>query len=300
MSTSTLSPPSSQASTTAERIAEELDAARRSGPLKQIQIPPCPDLLLRLRTALREADPDLTEVARIAGADVAMAATLLRAANGPMHAALQPVQTLGQALNRLGLQQTVAILTAFLLRHALPVKHPQLQRFWERSALRAEALRFIAEQLPGSDPEQAHLYGLFSHVGMPVLMQCVRGYAGTMVEGAARVDRSFVATENANHRTDHTVVGALVARAWHVPGPVMSAIRLHHDFDTIGSSQVEPAVQTLVAAGLLAEHLMRQREGLSPEADWENHGQAAMGWLGISEDELSDWDEELQRRLDTA
>jgi hypothetical protein len=49
---------------------------------------------------------------------------------------------------------------------------------------------------------------------MPVLMQSVRGYAGTMVEGLARKDRSFVATENANHRTDHAVVGALTARVW--------------------------------------------------------------------------------------
>ena len=285
---------------TVERVIAELDAARRSGPLKQIQIPPCPDLLARLQTALSEREPDLTEVARIAGADVAMAATLLRHANGPLHAGLQPVHNLGQAMTRIGLKATVALMTGFLLRHALPVKHPQLTRFWERSALRAAALRFIAEQLPGSDPEQAHLYGLFSHVGQPVLLQCVRGYAGTMVEAAARIDRSMVATENANHRTDHTVVGALVARAWHVPPPVATAIRLHHDLDTLGGHQTDPEVQTLVAAGLLAEHLMRLREELKPEADWVNHGEAALRWLGIGTSDLQDWDEALQQRLDAA
>jgi len=285
---------------TVERVTAELDATRRTGPLKQIQIPPCPDLLVRLQTALSEREPDLTEVARIAGADVAMAATLLRHANGPLHAGLQPVQNLGQAMTRLGLKATVALMTGFLLCHALPVKHPQLTRFWERSALRAAALRFIAEQLPGSDPEQAHLYGLFSHVGQPVLLQCVRGYAGTMAEAAARIDRSMVATENANHRTDHTVVGALVARAWHVPPPVVTAIRLHHDLDTLGGNQTDSEVQTLVAAGLLAEHLMRVREELKPEADWVNHGEAALGWLGIGPSDLQDWDETLQQRLDAA
>lgn len=285
---------------TMARVAIELDAASRSAPLKQIQIPPCPDLLLRLQKALREREPDLTAVARIAGADVAMAATLLRHANGPLHAGLQPVQNIGQAMTRIGLKATVALLTAFMLRHALPVKHPQFTRFWERSALRAAALRFIAEQLPGSDPEQAHLYGLFSHVGQPVLMQCVRGYAGTMVEAAARIDRSMVATENANHRTDHTVVGALVARAWHVPPPVTTAIRLHHDLDTLGSTHTDPEVQTLVAAGLLAEHFMRLREGLKPEADWATYGSAALQWLGLGDDDLQDWDDALQQRLDAA
>ncbi|MCH2241807.1 MAG: HDOD domain-containing protein, partial [Aquabacterium sp.] len=62
-------------------VAEELDLARRRGPLQTIIIPPCPALLARLQRALGAAEPDLPEVARIAAGDVAMSATLLRAAN---------------------------------------------------------------------------------------------------------------------------------------------------------------------------------------------------------------------------
>ncbi len=285
---------------TTQRVAQELDQARRAGPLRQIQIPPCPELLARLQAAMTSAEPDLDEVARIATSDVAMAATLLRNANGPLHACGQPVQTVGQAMNRLGLKATAALLTAFLLRHAIPVDHPQLRRFWERSALRAGVLHFIARQLPGLDPDLAHLFGLFSHVGQPVLMQCVRGYGSTLAEAAARIDRSFIATENANHRTDHAVVGAMVARAWHVAPPVVAAIRLHHDLDLLGGTQTDAEVQTLVAAGLLAEHLAREREGLDVEADWQRHGAAALGWLGFSADDLLDWQPRLQAELDQA
>jgi HD-like signal output (HDOD) protein len=284
--------------TRADRLAQELDQARKRGPLSQIQIPPCPALLVRLQAAMAAAEPDLGEVARIAVSDVAMAATLLRNANGPLHAGVQPVQTVGQAMNRLGVNETATLMTAFLVRHAIPVDHPQLRRFWERSALRGAALYFIAQRLPGLMPELAHLYGLFCHVGQPVLMQCVRGYSGTMVEAAARTDRSFIATENANHRTDHAVVGAMVARAWRLAPPVMAAIRLHHDLELLGGSDTEAEVQTLVAAGLLAEHIVRQREGLGAEADWQQHGERALGWLAISHDDLADWDEALQFALD--
>jgi HD-like signal output (HDOD) protein len=130
-----------------------------------------------------------------------------------------------------------------------------------------------------------------------VLLQCVRGYGGTLVEAEARIDRSFVATENANHRTDHAVVGAMVARAWHVAPAVVAAIRLHHDLDMLGSSRVDPEVQTLVAAGLLAEHLVRQREGLDAEADWLKHAGKSLQWLGFSIDDLADWDPALQTEL---
>jgi hypothetical protein len=171
------------AATRIANVEREIDAARSKGPLQQIVVPPCPELLTRLQRAMAVPEPDLNDVARIANADVAMAATLIRNANGALYASGPPVASAGQAMNRLGLRQTAAILTGFLARHAIPVSSPQLQRFWERSGKRALAMSFIAGQLPGFSADLAYSYGLFSHVGMPVLMQSVRGYAGTMVEG---------------------------------------------------------------------------------------------------------------------
>ncbi len=284
--------------TRGERIAQELDRERRRGTLRQIVIPPCPALLQQLQAALAAPEPDLTEVARIAGSDVAMAATLIRNANSPLYAVGQPVQTVGQAMNRLGLQQTAALLTGFLARHAIPVNHPQLRNFWSEGAQRAAAMHFIAHQLPGLAPDLAHLYGLFCHVGIPVLLQSVRGYSGTLAEARARLDRPFVATENANHRTDHAVVGALVARAWRLAPEVMAAIRLHHDLGGLGDPGSEPEVYTLVAAGLLAEHLMRTHDGLDSDADWARHGRAALAWLQFSDDDVADWLPRLYGELD--
>ncbi|MGD9833349.1 MAG: HDOD domain-containing protein, partial [Piscinibacter sp.] len=231
--------------------------------------------------------------ARIAQADVAMAATLIRNANGAAFAASAPVASAGQAMNRLGLKQSAALMNAFLARHAIPVSHPLLTGFWDQSARRAQALAWVATQLPGLSPDLAHSYGLFCHVGLPVLMQSVRGYAGTMVEARARRDRSFIETENANHRTDHAVVGALTARAWRLAPSVMAAIRLHHSLESLGSGDTEPEVHTLVAAGLVADFLLAQRSGLSPEPEWEGHGAAACDWLAISADDLHHWQETL-------
>jgi HD-like signal output (HDOD) protein len=196
-------------------------------------------------------------------------------------------------MNRLGLLQTAAVMTDFLTRHAIRADSRHLVRFWERSAKRAAALDFIATRLPGLSADLAHTYGLFCHVGMPVLLQSMRGYGGTLVEAHARIDRPFVATENANHRTDHAVVGALVARLWRLAPPVMAAIRLHHDLASVGARDIEAEVHTLVAAGLVAEHLMRQHELLKPEEEWQQHGAAALDWLGVDGDDLAQWKEDL-------
>lgn len=285
-------PTSASPANRAQQIRDDLDASRRRGPLQQIQIPPCPELLVQLQQALSGSEPDLNLISRIASSDVAMAATLLRIANGPLFKPVGlPCTTVGQAMTRIGLNESVAVMTGFLARHAIPVNAPQLARFWERSTKRAIAMATIAQQLPGLSPDLAHSFGLFLHVGVPVLLQSVRGYASTMVEAAARIDKPYIATENANHKTDHAVVGALVVRVWNLPPLLMAAIRLHHDFAALGHADIDPEVHTLVAAGLMAEYLMRRHEGLPEDADWEIHHQACMDWLHITWDDLAHWEE---------
>ena len=282
----------------ARNIANDLDQQRAKGPLRLISIPPCPALLVRLYAALAEAEPDLQEVARIASSDVAMSATLLRNANSAQYSADQPVRTVGQAMNRLGLDASAHLLTETLMRQAIQADHPRLQRFWERSALRAAAMFHLGKKLPGVVPELAQLYGLFCHVGIPVLLQRMPGYGATLVEAQARKDRSGIETENQNHRTDHAVVGALVARVWQVAPSVMAAIRLHHDHAFLTSSNQDAEVQTLVALGLLTDGIVQEREGLPPEHDWQQQAGAARDYLGIGEDEVGDWAHELQPVLE--
>ena len=293
--------PVSTHATRTQQIRDDLDASRRRGALQHIQIPPCPELLAQLQQAMQGEEPDLNLVARIASSDVAMAATLLRIANGPLFKPVGlPCTTVGQAMTRIGLNESVAVMTGFLAQHAIPVNAPQLARFWERSTKRAIAMATIAQQLPGLSPDLAHSFGLFLHVGMPVLLQSVRGYAATMVEAGARIDRPYIATENANHKTDHAVVGALVVRVWNLPPVLMAAIRLHHDFAALGHADIDPEVHTLVAAGLIAEYLMRRHEGLPEDADWADHHQDALNWLHIGWDDVAHWEEAVTAQFDAA
>ncbi len=283
--------------TSTEEVLEQIDRARSNGPLKDLVIPACPALLVRLRKAMAEAEPDLNEVAHIATSDVAMSATLLLNANSPRFAAGGPVQTLGQAMNRLGLQGAAAVMTRFLTQQAIRVNLPQLERFWERAAKRAVVMGALAERLLGVSSDLAYTYGLFCHVGLPVMVQSVRGYRSTMVEAEARTDRSYVATENVNHRTDHAVVGALVARVWRLAPSLVAAIRLHHDLDALTERGAEAEVNTLVAMGLVAQYLVDRHEAIEINVDWLEHGEAALRWLHLSVGDLLAWEEELQDTL---
>lgn len=271
----------------------ELDQALASGPLRDIVIPPCPELLVALRRAMDHEDPDPQVIADIAGRDVAMAASLIRTANSPFYARSRPVTSVNEALGLLGMRMTDKLLTAFLMRNAIRVTSPLLEHFWESSTRRALAMSHVARQLYGVDPELAYTCGLFCHIGIPILMQSMRGYAGTLTEALARQDRSFTETENAAHKTDHAVVGALVARTWRLPTPIYQAVRMHHDFSVLHDRFTIAEVRTLVAMSLLAEHLVALHEGAREQQEWAQYGPACLSLLSVGLAEVDSWLDEL-------
>lgn len=278
-------------------IIEVLDQLRKSGPMQNIVFPPYPELLRKLQEALAQEEPDLNEVSRIASSDVAMSMALLKAANSPLYALGQPVQTIGQAMNILGLDNTAAVMTGFLAQRAVKISSSQLARFWERATKRAVAMAFMSRKLPGMSTDIAYTFGLFCHMGIAVMAQSLKGYTSTLIEALARIDRSFVETENVNHKTDHAVVGALVARTWRMHPMVVAGIRLHHDLSSLGDSTIDSDVHTLLAAGLVAEQLMRVHEGLQPDVDWKTYSEKAMAWLQITDEDMAMWQEELSDLL---
>jgi len=271
----------------------ELDRALASGPLRDIVIPPCPELLIALRAEMDKEDPDPQIIADIAGRDVAMSASLIRTANSPYYARSRPVTSVTEALSLLGLRMTEKLLTAFLTRNSIQVSSPLLEHFWDTSTRRALAMAHIARQLYGVSPDLAYTCGLFCHVGIPILMQGVRGYAGTLTEALARQDRSFTETENAAHKTDHAVVGALVARTWRLPAPIYQAVRVHHDFTVMREKSVLPEVRMLVAMGLVAEHLVTLHEGATVQREWALHSADCLACLAIDEAEVDGWLDDL-------
>lgn len=281
-------------------LDQELEQARAQGPLRDIIIPPCPELLTELRAEVSLGDPDPVAISRIASSDVAMAASLLRIANSPLYTRSRAASTVAEAIAMLGVGQTIFILTGFLTQNAIRVQSPLIEHFWETSARRAAAMGFIARQLYGVDPEVAQTCGLFCHVGIPVMLQGVKGYAGTLAEAMARQDRSFVQTENAAHRTDHAVVGAIVAKTWRLPPVIAVAVRLHHDFTILTDNHVPADARALVSMALVAEHLVAMHEGVEEQQEWSRNGPACLAYLNVKEVELEVWMDALHPIFESA
>lgn len=278
-------------------IDREIETARAEGPLKDIVIQPCPALLSDLRVEVNREDPEPATIARIASRDVAMAAALIKVANSPIYARSRPASTVAEAVALLGISQTVSILTGFLLRETIQVKSPLLEHFWETSTRRAYAMGYIARQMYGVNADIAHTCGLFCNVGIPVMLQGIKGYEATLSHALAQTDKTVTEVENEAHRTDHAVVGAIVAKTWRLSPDVAHAVRLHHDFTVLKDHNIPAKVRTLVAMALLAEHLVALHEGVQQHREWELHGAECLAHLHVSEEEIEHWQDALHEQF---
>jgi HD-like signal output (HDOD) protein len=180
------------------------------------------------------------------------------------------------------------LVNGFLVRRSFAGGHCALLNFWELSSRRALAMSFLARKLHVCTPEQAHTFGLFSDLGIPMLLQRFDDYAQTLQLANESGEQSFTLVEEQRHHTNHAVIGALLARNWSLSADMVMAIRLHHDYSIFEQNQVPREVKQLIAMGILADGMIQVFQGQGVNQEQRRAQPLAMEELGVGDDELED------------
>lgn len=142
-------------------------------------MPRRPHLLPRLMQAINDPDPSARRIAEVIGQDPALAGTLLRIANSPLHrVSREPVESIERAVALLGTDGLRPIVAAALLQPVMDTGHGPFTRFprmvWDHSLLAAAAAVEHARSVERADPYAAQLLGLLHGLGAIVVVQVVR------------------------------------------------------------------------------------------------------------------------------
>ena len=278
---------------TGPRTAAAIDRSRPmpqiDGLVRSIAIPPRPALLVKLQEEVGRDEPDSRRIAAIVGKDVALTAAVLRSVNSPFFGLSRRAETVDQAVSLLGLRQIGALVTGLVLRQVLRQPGVDLSAFWTVSQRRAFALTQLASGLRGVASELAHSFGLFCDVGVPLLMPRFADYVSVLDDAARATDRPCTAIEQATYKTDHALVGSLMARTWGLSPLVSQAIRHHHEPAALVHPETPDTVSRLVAMNLLAERALQHHAGTGGNAEWAKGGAAASDALGLAADEVDGW-----------
>lgn len=253
--------------------------------LAGVVIPPRPSIVTAIMEERARPEPNLNRVASLIGADVGLSAAVLKTINSPLYGLRRQIGAIDQAVNMLGMNSVGALVTGLALRNAVPTQG--LDRFWDSAARTALLASFLAKQLGCVSREDAHLFGLFRDCGIPLLMQRFPDYKNTLRLANQEGERSFTDIEDAQHGTNHTVVGGLLASNWHLPEHLREAMRAHHD-PGVFSSNLSIQVLNLIALGLLAEHIENRHSRLTDDREWNRVGDTVLAHLMLADEVYED------------
>lgn len=265
---------------------------------KGIKLPPQPAVLEELQHLLARGVSDVRVLARSISQDPGIVAALFKVTQSSAFASLQPLESVENVLQAIGIKQTYNIVQAVSLANAMPAKHnaKAFEAFWIRSRAIAQLAMLVAEgrvSVCNIFPDQAYLAGIFHDCGVPVLMQRFTTYCKDMhLDVPGRW--ADLAEEDQRFNADHCVVGYLVGKHWKLPDFICDAIRYHHEMGSMGNH----AARTMVAILQLAIHLY-YLDARADNPEWERNSDDVAEELGLSADALQDFIEDTLERYHT-
>ena len=146
---------------------------------QEVDLPSMPEVALKISKAIQDKDADFRRIAITVQADPVIAARIVQVANSAMYAGVSQVESVQNAIARIGLQATRAIVMTVVMKNLYAPEsrllHKRMNIYYRHSIRVAAIAHALAAHLSGFDPEQAFLAGLIHDIGvLPLLIQADR------------------------------------------------------------------------------------------------------------------------------
>lgn len=255
--------------------------------VREIGIPPSPVILTKLLKQTREDEPDYDEAAKLISADVGLSGAMLKTVNSPFFGLRTKATSINQALQLLGLRNTVEIVTGLLLRQTFLVgDNAAMDGFWQTSSGIAAVCAQLARPLGIGNRDEVYTFALFRDCGIALMLVKFPGYANFMKASHPHSESAITAAEIAKFGIDHASLGARLAQSWQLPEGTTAGIQHHHDIALLQSGSVAREACRLVALSLAAEWIYT-RHNVGPKCpEWSRGGDFALNTLNISTEDL--------------
>lgn len=263
---------------------------------RPVNIPPRPSLLLALQREMAKTEPHIGKIGTLLKRDVAIAGNMIAVANSAIFNLSRHVKTVEDAILMMGLDQCNALVTSLMTRRILARGRMMMPRFWDVSEKRSWAMMHLATRTRLARPEVAHHFGLFSDIGIPLMMASFPSYGETLAMANRMPVDKLVQLENARHKINHAVVGAMLAEHWQIGDDIVFAIKKHHSLQVLQEERTPSGVRNLIAIYLIVDRAIQAyRHDVSNE--WAAGGAMVCEMLGLTEADVEDLCEELHQRM---
>ena len=254
--------------------------------LNSIEIPVRPKALLTVSDEAKKEEPKFPVIAHAIAEDVSISSAVLKVVNSAAFRRPNPISSIDQALNMLGIKRVLAIVNAVALRSAAKAK-VDLEEFWEFASSVAHACVIITKELKRSHlGDEAYTLGLFHTAGVPIMMVRFKEYAAFYHQAEKEGWTLSIDREKATFHTTHTSIGALMAQQWSLPESITNAIfNVHYADGVFDDLNMSETTQTLIGILKIARYLCHEhlKSGLGAD-EWQQVESQVFKFFKINED----------------
>jgi len=254
-------------------------------------LPIFPGAVNELRNALKDENRSLDSIAKQLSMDASLASQVLRVANSSFYAGLSKINTVKEAIVRLGLARVVQIATLVMQKGLFTSKHAASNRMmvklWQHSVAVALGSEWLAKRLSYHDlAEEAFMAGLFHDVGELLLLRCIdeiRNHEPNMNLPDELVEEILL--------QQHEEKGAWLLQTWNLPDIYCSIAGSHH----------QPVTDETTTVGLLVRvaDMVAHKLGISlfPQTEILVSSTEEAARLGLTEIALAELEIALEDSL---
>jgi len=206
------------------------------------KLPTSPQIFGKLCLLLDDLDADVGKVVDLISLDAGLTARVLRLSNSVFFRGSLSIQTLDEAIERVGFREVHKIvgiaMTEQAFKDGLPSYHLSAKEIFENSVCTALAMELLA-RAAGEDGHQAYTVGLLRQIGKLLLGRMLeKEHPGIICPE----DEDLCAWErNQFNITSHETT-ALVLESWKLPAAVHLGIRHHHQPEAFSGEGMQGAV----------------------------------------------------------
>ncbi len=205
-------------------------------------LPTIPVYISRILHKIDQDDANATALAKLIETDQSLTARVLRVANSPFYGFSRKISTIDLAVVVLGSNSIKEIVLSLVVQKFFTKINPNLfdaPAFWEYSVFCGSASRLMARKLKYKLAGEAFVAGLMHDIGILIIVEYFPNEFRTIRELIDNLELNLSEAEEKVLGTNHSEVGAWLARKWNLPDKLIFAIRNHHvpffEIDTIES-----------------------------------------------------------------
>lgn len=203
-----------------------------------------PAVYQQLDDALNDPNSSIGRFSEIIEHDVDLTARLLRLANSSFYAFPGAIETVGQAITLIGLQQMQDLVTARCaidFFKGISSGFVDMESFWRHSLTCGTVARVMAVYRRDPNPERMFVAGLLHDVGRLVIYLKAADLVPEIFCRYRAGGKLLVECERAVLGTDHAEVGAALIEHWKLSPTLAEAVRHHHRPNAATGHPVETA-----------------------------------------------------------